>query len=236
MDHQDLEKRRRDLYAASIAIVIYNVALGEITAGAPMLFGAMSVKKPAVILAALFIAWAYFLWQFLLAIASPSAPRFWKEFEAEVYKSKVFRSFTARRLRAMSLHLQDQLRSFAPNDQAQNATGAWLKTVQDAEIACAGLRVNEGDCMLRKPHGDIVMVRTSDSKLAVTSLERLPADVRERAAASHPWSLGIGLWVALGAALRACARRRAFGDIALPIVLAVAVPATTLARWLGAFG
>lgn len=94
MDTQaELDKRRRDIYAISIALIVFNLAGGDIQPAGTTLFGSVTITRTFVVFWAAWIAWIYFVWQFLL-VARPLRSSVESDVVLETGRSKVFRRYT----------------------------------------------------------------------------------------------------------------------------------------------
>jgi hypothetical protein len=82
-EDSELEKRRRDLYAISIALIVFNVAGGSLEPAATTLFGSVHITRTIVLQFAAWIAWGYFVWQFWLA-ATPAKATFAEDIRTEI--------------------------------------------------------------------------------------------------------------------------------------------------------
>jgi hypothetical protein len=140
-DKQELDKRRRDLYAISLAILAFNTANGVIAPNAQLFFGTMTVGRPWVLLLGAAGMWAYFLWQFWLA-----AQGRWRHFALDVDRqarfSRPYRQFAEKRLVIVHRVLSDRLERV----RAERPTGnPHLSNVADQEALRLERRMGEVD-------------------------------------------------------------------------------------------
>lgn len=91
-DSPELEKRRRDLYAISIGLIVFNVAGGALKSESTQLFGAITITRPLILLLGAWLVWGYFLWQFWL-IGRPFLSKLKSDVEAELQSSSEYRQF-----------------------------------------------------------------------------------------------------------------------------------------------
>src|SRR5690242_19327203 len=133
-DEAQMDKRRRDLYAVSIGIILYNSANGVLLADTSVIFGGIHLYRPWVLLVGVWIVWAYFLWRFLL-LAKGYWPRFLLDVDSEVQLSPGYSTFTKARLRATLSEIESrlaQIGAYTNTPGEFNALSRQAKHLEDA--------------------------------------------------------------------------------------------------------
>ena len=88
----DADRQRRDLYAISLGLLLFNLAGGSLDAAASTFFGSIHIARPWMIGVGAWLAWAYFLWRFWLA-ARPIWNSFLDDIDLEVHTSRRYGAF-----------------------------------------------------------------------------------------------------------------------------------------------
>lgn len=100
---QDVDKCRRDLYAVSLALLIFNVAGGSLAPDTPTVFGSIHITRQWVIAWGAWLLWLYVLWRFWLA-AKPLWSAFLDDVDSEIYRTRAYRTHCVSASLAMQKH------------------------------------------------------------------------------------------------------------------------------------
>jgi hypothetical protein len=225
----DIDKQRRDLYAISLSIIAYNLANGSLKPDSTVLFGAMSVGRPWVLLFGAAIVWCYFLWRFLL-VSTGARGRFQQDVQTEILQSELFIAFTRERLSAVAKQLDERIGALTDvsNGLVQNEKDLLAeqkKKVQ--ELIDAGwtflptgetgsLSGFKNRALTSRGMAIQMLDYIDESKWSEAEKIVLDESMRKRILRTSKW--------------RARARRHTFSDQTLPLSAAFLAPVTVVAR------
>ncbi|MGB0132873.1 hypothetical protein, partial [Dokdonella sp.] len=88
----DLDRRRRDLYAISLGLLLFNLAGGSLGSSTSTLFGTIHLSSPEVLGWGAWAAWVYFLWRFSLA-AEPIWGLYLDDVDGEIEHSRRYGAY-----------------------------------------------------------------------------------------------------------------------------------------------
>lgn len=227
-DSEDIEKERRDAYAASIFLTLL-VAAGGVPADETTLgLGLFKLHRPEVIVHALWLGWAYFVWRLVLASPANLRQRFAQDVDVEIRYSRLYRMY------------------------CEQKAGEWIRVVSGwAGKPPQGLpRYQRTDYEMTENYlkqmicGTDVFRPTATSHLAGWD----PVAVGRNGDVRSPHSLDVlhqlkqsvpaeplGLrrpLIVTGAAIRATVRRRTFSDFILPLLFCAVPVIAWLPRWI----
>lgn len=226
MSDRDADRRRRDLYAVSVALLLYNLAGGSFAGTAATYFGSIQVARPWVLTAGAWLLWAYFGWRFWLA-ATPIWAAFRRDFDIEALRSPAHKSYTKAFLAASAKRLReeaDDARAFGSRPEAMIG----FARAHDSALEAGYLLEIERDCFAAK-----VSIGLADRNGEVRLfLPEIPERLRLELDATVPWR-GRARNVVLAQAIRAAVlRQHAFSDGVLPMAVATAAPLVAILRCL----
>ena len=225
--HPDIDKRRRDLYAISLGLIVYNLAGGSLEPSATTLFGTVHLTRPVILFAGAWVAWAYFLWQFWLA-ASPFEASFLEDIKFEMQHSFEFSEY--------SRQLADLIMAIA--DRPAHFTGQIDINAQELQNFATTRQtlatIVKRRRFLIEPPGPRFTV-SSAQMLHVHDGEKMPVNIPQPiwdyVQAKHPWAPELRDSIYRRARRVAAGRRHEFSDRVLPLRIALAAPLIQIARW-----
>lgn len=92
---RDLDRRRRDLYAISLGLLLFNLAGGTLSSSASTLFGTIAITRPLVLGFGAWVVWVYFVWRFWLA-SKPAWASYLDDVDAEIESSTAYGAYMRR--------------------------------------------------------------------------------------------------------------------------------------------
>lgn len=217
----DIDKERRDLYAVSLVLLIYQLAGGSLHDVSITPIGSVRFGAPEVLVTAAWASYAYFLWRFWLA-AQGAWGRFRDDVDAEVSAGSAFRDWAKSVQFKRATLYQEAVDDPGRYDVMISKTGPDIRTrlQQEADMlksvaeteGCfppirertyfSGADFTRNTCeAFRKANG------LAGVESAISGLYKLPALSRLRIVLA---AMGLAMW-----------RRRAFSDEILPMLVSV---------------
>lgn len=228
---RDLDRRRRDIYAVSLGLLIFNLAGGTVPESAPILFGSVHIARPWILEIAAWIGWSYFLWRFWLA-GKPLWGTFLDDVDIEIELSRSYGKF-------MRDHFQSVVRM--SRKELRDESG-WIAKLNQNDLAALDRRFTEYHdrsfrfklterSYAREFQREII--RFPDGRL-LGNQGKIPDGMFEQLMRENPWH-GFHRARALAAGFFGAAwKRHAFSDRVLPVIVAIASLIVFIARqaWL----
>ncbi|WP_395679497.1 hypothetical protein [Dokdonella sp.] len=223
-DGGDLEKRRRDLYAISLGIILYNTAQGSVSETATTLFGAVHLGRPWVLIVGAGIMWAYFLWQFLLA-AKGQWSRIAKDVDRQIGRGRGFRRFTARRLQCIAQSAREKAEIYrSTNSSGHRVYTEYVRQVEEG-IALKRCFARSADWLKTFDQDSLSDRSGNRTHLHLGIAEDDYKKYAEEQVPFAEWQRRRIVWAA---ALWSAIREDAFSDLLLPLIVAIGLTGVSL--------
>jgi len=226
----DLEKRRRDLYAISLGLLIFNLAGGSLKNDASVFFGAISITRPRLLLFGAWIAWAYFLWQFWL-VAKPFLEKMLADIDAEIHATARYRNYCKAHFELILEELD------ASSNAGDNRFGFGGGNREALRVMSENTqsRINKNQVFRLRPHGlarDLFRAQcvADNGEISAKAYPELPASLWDKLSARHPWQGYERIRTLMAAIPSACLQRNEFSNRILPLCVAFAAPIVQIAR------
>jgi hypothetical protein len=228
-EHSELEKRRRDIYAISLALIVYNFAGGSFNPSTTTttLFGSVQIAYPLVLIISAWIAWAYFFWQFWL-VARPIKDSFEQDVRVEILESERFRSYSKKLLQVFAEIAGaglDQPDIEITTQELQGFVGRridFLTYSQGKKVFDVDLR--DRKWVIQRPY------LISDPSRQFVDHINVPKGVWKKAMTMMPWKGDVQEQIVKAARQTARLRQHAFSNRLLPMWIAWSAPVVGVAR------
>lgn len=220
-DSAPLESRRRDLYAVSLGLILFQLAGAQIKPEASTFFGAFDLALPGVIVYGAWLLLAYFLWRFLQKGWPFDAFR--ADIAAEALMDMAFQQAAAEPLKKLLHIAKDQAKDFNSYSRTRKEhqiadAGTLRRVVEELEGVIAGK-------LYAQPVKGTWIRRVDAAHLAGSGMARNDKPPwRYHFMSERVVALPFRDWVGilLRSSVRATIRREAFADQVLPLMCAMA--------------
>jgi hypothetical protein len=231
-DTLDVDPRRRDLYAMSIALLIFNLAGGLLpsaTDSTPTMLGSIHITRPLVLLFGAWIMWAYFLWRFWLT-ARPILGAFFDDIDLQITSSRAHREHSHKLLMHIASVAEDSKLNPSKHDFPPTRTDTLERISRVAmNIVNNNLAFAVVPRTARKAIDFKRAIDVSGKSGMDFPVDQIPVAALKRIVDEVPWDkkriIRRAFW-------RAVIRDHAFGDRILPIIVAFTALAVQIARLL----
>ncbi|GAA0715179.1 hypothetical protein [Dokdonella soli] len=232
-DKPDIDRRRRDLYAISLGLLVYNLAGGSLDTSTSTLFGSIHVNRVWVLWVGAWMMWSYFLWRFWLA-ARPIWLSFLDDVDSTIQTSGRYKEYCHAVFDLIAKRAKEGIEGFTPSDWAPNSP-ADRKERLNIATQCDGLARDGATYLLdgRSYARSLNHVRYARSDgTEAGNFFTFPDSVWKMIDGELPWQGAVRNAILRRALMHAAFRLHAFSDRILPIVVAVLAALVQLSRWI----
>lgn len=227
---EKIDKERRDLYAVSIALILYTVSGARLKSEFGSFVGVMELKSPEVLLIAACLAWFYFFWRFAL-VSNDSWRRFQDDVDHWIDASPTYRKFSDKLMAERTLLFNELLSASQASGKAAVHNG---KKITREELL--GARDSLKTAFERAKDGRLAIQRRSFLR-SIKNWEVTSSGVTQARATpvvnlfpeEEAVPALLRLRIVSGAMARAMFKSNTFTDEVLPVL--VAVPAPFIFAW-----
>lgn len=211
MQPADADKRRRDLYAVSLGILLFNIAGGKLAGSGDPFVAGITIERTYWLYVFAALSLAYFYWRFLL-VSDGARTRLLDDIDKEIRRSPRFAAYVHRRMHRAMTRL--------PNGRAAHQSIPGL-------LRSSIVFQFKDRSLLSEVYDEVGIMYP---QAAVAFPDALLAAMRSEKD-FEPWSQAERWRIVVSAAWRAVWRQHTFTDYWLPNFTALAAAASALIRY-----